>query len=79
MTHQTKGNMIIYTDHAEERMAGRGILQVWVEEAIRKPDYVIDVRYSRMQAIKKVNREEISVVYAKEGDNFIVITVFWGR
>ena len=71
--------MIIYTDHAEERIAGRGIQKEWVEEAIKKPDKVMDVRHGRKQAIKKVNREEISVVYAKEGDNVIVITVFWGR
>jgi len=71
--------MIIYTDHAEERMAGRGILKAWVEEAIREPDRVIDVSYGRKQAVKKFNREEISVVFIKEGDNWIVITVFWGR
>ena len=71
--------MIVYTDHAEERMAGRGIEKVWVEEAIKRPDEVIGVRYGRKQAIKKINDKEISFVYAKEGRNFIVITVFWGR
>ncbi|OFW43324.1 MAG: hypothetical protein A3J28_13075 [Acidobacteria bacterium RIFCSPLOWO2_12_FULL_60_22] len=71
--------MIIYTDHAEERVAGRGIQKAWVEEAIRKPSNLLDAKYGKKQAIKKINSEEISVIYAKEGDNVIVITVFWGR
>ena len=71
--------MIIYTDHTEERMARRLIRKAWVEEAIREPDQVMDVRHGRKQAIKKINREEISVVYDKEGDNLIVITKYWGR
>ena len=71
--------MILYTDHAEQRMAKRGILKSWVEETIRKPDQVFAVRYGKKQAVKKINHEEISVVYVKEGDNWIVITVFWGR
>lgn len=71
--------MIIYTDHAEERTARRLIKKEWVEDAIKNPDVLIDAKYRRTQAIKKINSEEISVIYSKEDSNFIVITVFWGR
>jgi len=71
--------MITYTDHAEERAARRFIKKEWVEETTRNPDNLIDAKYGRKQAIKKINSEEISVIYVKEDSNFIVITVFWGR
>ena len=71
--------MIIYTDHAEQRMAKRFIKRRWVEEAIRNPTRLIPARYGKMQAIKEVNGEEISVIFARERDDHIVITVFWGR
>ena len=71
--------MTLYTAHAEERLAARLIKRAWVEAAIKNPDKLIKAKFGRKQAIKKINSEEISVIYAKEGDNHIVITVFWGR
>lgn len=71
--------MIIYTDHAEERAARRFIKKDWVEETVKNPNKLIDAEYGRKQAIKKINSEEISVIYVKEDSNFIVITAFWGR
>lgn len=71
--------MIIYTNHAEERATKRFIKKEWVENTIKNPDRLIDVAYGRKQAIKKINNEEISVIYVKEDNNFIVITVFWSR
>ena len=60
-------------------MARRNIRKEWVQEAIRNPGKLIDVRHGKKQAIKRVNSEEISVIYAKEEHNYIVVTVFWGR
>ena len=71
--------MIIYTDHAQERMEMRRIKKGWVEEAITNPDRVIDVKYGRKQAVKRIKGEEISVVYVEKSGHFVVITVFWGK
>ncbi len=71
--------MIIYTGHAEERVKRRLIRKRWEEEVVKNPDKLIDAKYGRKQAVKKINSEEISVIYAKEGSNLIVITVFWGE
>ena len=71
--------MIIYTEHAEERVARRFIKKEWVEKVVKNPDELIGAKYDRKQAIKKINSEEVSVIYVKEDSNFIVITVFWGR
>ena len=46
--------MIIYTDHAEERAEKRFIKREWIEQAIKKPDNLINVEYGRKQAIKKM-------------------------
>ncbi|MBI2583924.1 MAG: DUF4258 domain-containing protein [Candidatus Aenigmarchaeota archaeon] len=70
---------IIYTDHARERLEGRIIRKEWVEETLKNPDRLIDAEYGRKQAIKRINGQEISVIYVMENDNIIVITVFWGE
>ncbi|MSO20891.1 MAG: DUF4258 domain-containing protein [Acidobacteria bacterium] len=54
--------MIIYTNHVQESMKMRGIKKAWVEEAITTPENVIDVKYGRKQAVKRIKGEEISVV-----------------
>ena len=71
--------MILYTNHAKERIARRLIKKAWVQEVITKPDKVFEVKFGRKQASKKINGAEVSVIYLKEGNNFIVITVFWGQ
>ena len=70
---------IIYTNHAKERAIKRFIRKEWIEQIIKNPDELIDVRYERKQAIKMINNKEISVIYVKEDSNFVVITAFWGR
>ena len=70
---------IIYTDHAEGRVAKRLIKKEWIESALNKPDRLIDAKGGRKQAIKKINGEEISVIFVKENETFIVVTVFWGE
>lgn len=70
---------IIYTTHAEARILERVIKREWVERAVRNPDKLIDVEYGRKQAIKKVGKDKISVIYIKEDNNYIVVTVYWGE
>lgn len=70
---------IIYTNHAEERALIRGIKKEWIEEAIRNPDKLLDAEYERKQATKKINGDKISVIYIKEDNNYIIVTVYWGE
>ena len=60
-------------------MEMRRIKKGWVEEAITKPESVIDVKYGRKQAVKRIKGEEMSVIYVEKGDHFVVITAFWGK
>ena len=60
-------------------MEMRRIKKGWVEEAIAKPASVIDLRYGKKQAVKRIKGEEMSVIYVEKGDHFVVITAFWGK
>ncbi|MDO8538331.1 MAG: DUF4258 domain-containing protein [archaeon] len=70
---------IIFTAHAEERLNSRLIKREWVEETIRNPDKLIEAKFGRKQAVKKIMKYIISVVYVKENEDFVVITIFWGE
>ncbi|MBS3052339.1 MAG: DUF4258 domain-containing protein [Candidatus Aenigmarchaeota archaeon] len=70
---------IVYTNHAEIRSLQRGIKKELIEEVIKNPDMILDLDYERKQAIKKINKDKISVIYVKEGNNITVITVHWGE
>jgi hypothetical protein len=70
---------LVYTTHAKDRITLRKIREEWIEKAIAEPDKLIDAHDGRMQAIKKVNRDKISVIYKEEEGVTVVITVYWGE
>ena len=70
---------IIYTEHAEDRISERGIKKEWVENVLKKPDKRKKGKGDKRIAVKSINSEKISVVYAVEGGNFIVVTAYWGE
>lgn len=71
--------MIIYTEHAKERVAERRIKKEWIERVIRHPDKLITAKYGRKQAVKKINNDKISVIYIKENSDIVIVTVHWGE
>jgi hypothetical protein len=70
---------LIYTAHAKDRIALRKIREEWIELAVTRPDRLLDAHDGRMQAVKKVNSDKISVIYKEEGGGIVVITVYWGE
>ena len=70
---------IVYTNHAEERLLHRGIKRELIRKVINKPDKLIDAKYSRKQAIKKINSDKVSVIYVEENNKIVVLTVYWGE
>lgn len=60
-------------------MTFRFIKREWVEKAVKNPDRLIDAKLGRKQVIKRINHDKISVIYVKENDNFVIVTVFWGE
>ena len=70
---------IVYTNHAGERLLHRGIKREWVRKAINNPEKLINVKYGRKQAIKKINSDKVSVIYVEENNKIVVLTVYWGE
>lgn len=66
---------IIYTYHAEEQMQERGILKVWVEEAIKWLHLTIKVRERKYIIRRKLNG--IGIEFFEKINYISVITVYW--
>lgn len=49
---------IIYTDHAKERSAQRGIKKSWIKEALSNPDKLKKAKAGRKIAIKAINNDK---------------------
>ena len=67
---------IFYSLHAEEQIEERKIEKVWIEEAIKSPDYTEKKRTNKYIVGKKLNGSSIEVVYVKE-KHIKVVTVYW--
>jgi uncharacterized protein YlzI (FlbEa/FlbD family) len=70
---------IVYTQHAEDRLRKRIIKKTWIERALKRPDKLRRAKSGKKIVVKRINSEVISVVYAVENGNIIVITVYWGE
>ena len=68
---------IIYTDHALGRMSVRGITKEMVQDTLVNPEQTGRGYESRFLAYKSFGSRRIKVVYAKEGERPVVISVMW--
>ena len=67
---------IIYTKHALERMATwRHVSRKTVEDGLTRPEHVNPGRDNVLIATKTINHEKVKVVYIREGEVVVVITV----
>ncbi len=66
---------IIYTYHAEEQMQERGILKVWVEEAIKCP-HLTKREDEKYIVSRKLNGRILKVVFIKEKHIKVITTYF---
>ena len=67
---------IIYTAHAQQRMAepDRSITTQEVEATVNEPDIRRPGRGEVRVADKRIGKRRVSIVYRQEGDSIIVIT-----
>jgi hypothetical protein len=68
---------IILTDHAKERMVVRKITEKMIKEAIAKPDSEGFGYQNRLLVFKSFSGGVIKVVYSKEKNYHIIISVIW--
>ena len=67
---------IIFTSHAEDRLAGRDILKEEAIDAIKYPTK-IDKKYGKIYYQKNLTRGKIEVVCERIENNIKVITLYW--
>lgn len=68
---------IVYTAHARQRMALRGITEEMVRRAVKEPDATGTGYQARSLAYRRFQQGRIKVVYAEEAGEVVVITVMW--
>ncbi len=68
---------IILTEHAKERMAVRKITEKMIKDAIAEPENEGFGYQDRFLAFKTFSAGVIKVVYAKEKDSRVIISVIW--
>ena len=73
------GEAIRVTAHARGRMAKYGVEESLVRDALEKPSSLLEGHSGRKIAQKKLNGYVLRVVFKKENDVFIVVTVYKAR
>ena len=71
--------LILYTVHALHRMSVRGITKEMVREALVSPEQTGLGYRNRNLAYKSFGGRGIKVIYVKEDDRFVVISVMWSN
>ena len=74
---QREEQPIIYTDHAIERMSAREITKEMVGETLANPEQTGTGYKSRLLAYKSFGNRRIKVVYTKEDERLVIISVIW--
>jgi len=70
-------HLITYTDHALGRMSVRGITKKMVRDTLANPEQTGAGYKSRFLAYKSFGSRRIKVVYTKEDERFVIISVIW--
>jgi hypothetical protein len=68
---------IVYTAHARQRMAARGISDEMVRQALEMPEERGTGYRNRRLAYRRFSQGRIKVVYVEQEGRIVVITVMW--
>lgn len=68
---------ILYTKHAEEMLAARGIDKKLVESCLVQPSKKLPAREGNHVYLKDFNTNTLKVIVAEERETLMVITVYW--
>ena len=68
---------IVFTYHARERMARRGVSESMIEEAICAPDATGEGYTGKLLAFKRFPRGLLKVMYFVDGNDHIIVSTIW--
>jgi len=66
--------ILIFTNHAKNRMIERNITEEEIREIIDFPDYTVS-KEGKIEAHKKINNRNLKIIYYKEGKFIKIATV----
>lgn len=69
--------MLTLPDHAKLKMRQRNLSEQMVREVLENPDRVFPSYGNRLIAEKNLGKLNLRVVFVKEGNTTVVITVHW--
>jgi len=69
--------MLIFSEHALEKLAQRRIQRDLVERAAREPDHIFPSYGGRQIAYKKFGQKYLKVVFIKQGIDMVIVTQHW--
>jgi len=70
---------IIYTEHAEEKIAERNLSKTMIEDSLIRPDEILEAPFGRKIAQKLLNDKLLRIVYSIEDNTIIIITVYFAE
>lgn len=68
---------IDYTAYAEMKTAKREIARSKIEKTLKNPDKILDGKYGRKIAQKKIGKYVARVVFEEHGNTYKVITAYY--
>ena len=68
---------IKFTKHAREKLVERQIKEEWIVDCIENPDLIIPADRGNKAYVKDMGKIFLKTIVAEEGDEHIVITVYW--
>ena len=70
---------VVYTNHAEERLAERKIPKAVIENTLKNPDSVVAGTFGKKIAQKLIRNKLLRIIYEDTGDKYLVITAYYAE
>ena len=68
---------VIFTTHTKIRLVERNIPVSFIKQAIRSPDYEKPTFRGRTQIRKKFGNKVLEIIYARDFNKIIIITLYF--
>lgn len=68
---------IVYTRHAEEKIAERKISRAIIEHSLKNPDTVLEAAFGKQIAHKLIRNKLLRIVYTQRSEKYTVITAYF--
>jgi len=68
---------VVYTRHAEEKIAERKLSKTIIENALKNPDTVLESISEKRIAHKLIRNKLLRIVYTRKSEKYVIITAYF--